>query len=382
MKRIILLGCTGSIGTQSVDVIRHHQDKFKIVAMACGSNIEMLETMTDMCDYFNVKNETDAKMLQIKYPDKHFTSGDDGILKLIENVECDLVINSLVGFLGLLPTLKAIEMKRDVALANKESLVAGGDLVLKALKEHNVNLYPIDSEHSAIFQCLQGNELKSVKKLIITASGGSFRDKSRDELVNVTVEDALNHPNWSMGKRITIDSSTMMNKGFEVIEAHYLFNIDYENIDVIINTQSIIHSMVEYTDKSFIAQLGTADMRLPIQYAINYPERIELFSDDELDLASIGHLDFRKMDYERFPLLALAFKAGQRAGNSGAILNAADEASVELFLNNEISYLDIEKFIFKAYENIPFIENVTLQDIIDTDKITRKYVYDLVRSKE
>lgn len=381
MKRLILLGATGSIGTQCIDVVIEHSNDFEIIAMACGSNINKLEeimTMYPSCSYFSVKSEDDATQLSEKYSDKTFFYGMDGISKLLD-LDGDVVVNALVGFIGLEPSLKTIKRHMVLALANKESLVTGGELVKKALKEHNGIMYPIDSEHSAIFQCLQGNEKSQVNKLIISASGGSFRDKSREELVSVSVEDALNHPNWSMGKRITIDSATMMNKGFEVIEAFYLFDIDFDHIDVIINKESIIHSMVEYKDKSVIAQLGTADMRIPIQYALTYPKRLSLEQTPSLDLCKIGSLNFMEMNYERYPLLKLAFEAGKRGGNSGAILNAADEVAVEFFINKKISFLEIEDLIFKAYEEIEFISSPTFDDIKRTDQMTREY---LIRSLE
>lgn len=376
MKKLILLGATGSIGTQTFDVVSNHSDMFRIVGMACGHNIDKLKEIIELsdCDYYNVAEQYDADSLSKLYPEKHFSYGNDGLLHLIE-LDADMVVNALVGFLGLIPSLHAIECKKDLALANKESLVVGGDLVKQYIDKYKVNLYPIDSEHSAIFQCLQGNKKEQLKKIVITASGGSLRNLNRDQLGEVTVDQALNHPNWKMGKRITIDSATMMNKGFEVIEAHYLFDIGYDQIDVLINTESVIHSMVEYIDKSYIAQMGTADMRLPIQYAINYPDRFDLISEDELDLANMGAIHFMKMDYERYPLLKLAFEAGKRGGNSGAIINAADETAVELFIEKKISFLEIEDLIFKAYKNIPYIKKVKLSDLVDTDKKTREYIY-------
>lgn len=380
MKRLILLGATGSIGTQCIDVVNEHSTEFEIIAMACGSNIKKLEeimTMYPSCNYFSVKSEDDATRLSEKYSDKTFFYGMDGVSKLLD-LDGDVVVNALVGFIGLEPSLKTIERHMVLALANKESLVTGGELVKKALKEHDGTMYPIDSEHSAIFQCLQGNEKSQVHKLIISASGGSFRDKSREELVSVSVEDALNHPNWSMGKRITIDSATMMNKGFEVIEAFYLFDIDFDHIDVIINKESIIHSMVEYKDKSVIAQLGTADMRIPIQYALTYPKRLSLEQTPSLDLCKIGSLNFMEMNYERYPLLKLAFEAGKRGGNSGAILNAADEVAVDFFINKKISFLEIEDLIFKAYKEIEFISSPTFDDIKRTDQMTREYLIRLL----
>ena len=376
MKRLILLGATGSIGTQCIDVVKEHSFEFEIVAMACGSNIDKLEEIMKeypSCKHFSVSKQIDALQLSKKYPNKIVYYGMDGVSKLLD-LNADIVVNALVGFIGLEPSLKTIERHMVLALANKESLVTGGELVKAALKKYNGIMYPIDSEHSAIFQCLQGNDKAQVHKLIISASGGSFRDKSRAELTSISVEEALHHPNWSMGKRITIDSATMMNKGFEVIEAFYLFDIDFDDIDVIINKESILHSMVEYKDKSVIAQLGTADMRIPIQYALSYPKRIPLKQTPSLDLCEIGALHFMEIKEERYPLLKLAFEAGRRGGNSGAILNAADEVAVEFFINKKISFLEIEELIFKAYKEIEFISSPTLDDIKRTDQMTREYL--------
>ena len=261
-----------------------------------------------------------------------------------------------------------------MALANKESLVAGGVLVRDMLQKTNTQLFPIDSEHSAIFQCLQGNKKEQVKRLIITASGGSFRDKNRDELENVTVEETLNHPNWSMGKRITVDSATMVNKGFEVIEAHFLFDLGYDQIDTVLHKQSIIHSMVEYEDHAIIAQLGSADMRLPIQYAICYPERPILKEDKPLDMTKTLSLDFKEMDYERYPMLKVAYEIGRKEGNLGAVFNGADEQAIELFLDHKIQFLDIEKSIVEALKKIPYIEHPTLEQLEWSDMEARKCV--------
>ncbi len=379
MKKIILLGATGSIGTQCVDVVSHHADAFEIVALSAGHNIEALKEIlnqvhvSDVC----VIEEADAKALQSEYPDITFHHGDAGILELID-LHADVVVNALVGFAGLAPSLKTIESHKVLALANKETLVVGGDLVLEKLKEYKGTMYPIDSEHSAIFQALQGNQKEAVENLVVTASGGSFRDKTRDELKDVTVAQALHHPNWNMGARITIDSATMMNKGFEVIEAHYLFGVDYAHIQVLMNKESIIHSMVQYVDHSFMAQLGTADMRLPIQYALTYPERLPLYDATPLDLASIGTLHFQNVDFERYPLLKLAYEAGQRAGNSGAILNGADEAAIDLFLQEKISFLQIEEMIQGAYESIAYVAHPTYEDLKETDRLARAYVYQKV----
>lgn len=380
MRRIILLGATGSIGTQCVDVVVEQSKEYEIVAMACGTNIAKLEELMmqcPSCHMFSVKAAKDAEYLRRKYPQSTFYVGDLGLMELLD-VKADVVVNALVGFLGLQPSLKTIAQQMDLALANKESLVAGGELVKKALAASTSKLYPIDSEHSAIFQCLQGNQKKDVYRLILSASGGSFRDKTRDQLQGVSVEDALHHPNWSMGKRITIDSATMMNKGFEVIEAFYLFDIPFDQIEVIIHQESIVHSMVEYVDRSVIAQLGNADMRIPIQYALSYPHRLPLNQVERLDLCKLGSLHFNEWEEERYPLLKLAFDAGRRGGNSGAILNAADEVAVELFLSGRISFLEIERYIYKAYEQMAFLKNPTVEDIIKTDKDTRNYLYQLV----
>ncbi len=380
MKQIILLGATGSIGMQSIDVVLQHQDMFHIVGISCGKNISKLKEILSMIqvEHVCVQLKEDYIQLQKEYPHIHFYYGDEGILQLLDLPLGDIVINSIVGFAGLAPTLKTIQTKRVLALANKESLVVGGELVKKELEVYDGVMYPIDSEHSAIFQALQGNKKEEIHKLVITASGGSFRNKTREELKDVSVEDALNHPNWSMGNRITIDSATMMNKGFEVIEAHYLFDIDFERIEVLMNTESIIHSMIHYVDHSFMAQLGTADMRLPIQYAIAYPQRLPLQSDEILDLAKIGTLHFKEVSFERYPLLALAYEVGKRKGNSGAVVNAADEVCVELFIEGKISFLEIESIIQKSLDEIPYIAQPTYEDLYNSDIKTRAYVYNLV----
>ncbi len=375
MKKIILLGATGSIGTQSVDVVIHHPDEFTIVGLSCGHNIAKLKEILSMIEvkHVCVCEKNDAEELSVLYPKIQFFHGSNGLLSLI-SLEADIVINALVGFAGLEPSLKTIEEGKVLALANKESLVVGGPLVKDYLTKYHGTMYPIDSEHSAIFQALQGNSHDEIAKLVVTASGGSFRDYNREELKNVSVEQALNHPNWSMGARITIDSATMMNKGFEVIEAHYLFDVDFDDIEVLMNKESIIHSMVRYVDHSFMAQLGTADMRLPIQYALSYPKRIPLYGEEILDLANIGTLHFQNVSYERYPLLKLAYQAGRRGGNSGAIINGADEAAIALFLENKISFLMIETLIEEAYMALPFIENPTLEDLKKTDAMAREFV--------
>lgn len=381
MKQIILLGASGSIGEQTLDVIRSHPELFELAAFSVRSR---LASAYKILDEFKVraicvKDEQDADEIRKKYPHLDIHIGDQGLLELAALPYGDTLVNALVGFVGLLPTLKAIECRKDIALANKETLIVGGKFVKAAVKEYGVSLKPIDSEHSAIFQCLQGNAHSSVEKLIITASGGSFRDRSRDQLQGVTVKEALSHPNWSMGAKITIDSATMMNKGFEVIEAHYLFDIDYDKIEVLLHRESIVHSLVQYCDHALMAQLGTADMRLPIQYALTHPARLPLMNSETLDLAKIGTLHFEKADFDRYPLLGLAYKAGRLEGNACAIMNAANEEAVALFLAGRITFLDIETYVFKAVESIEFIENATLEDIIRSDGAARAFVNEAVK---
>ena len=381
MKKIILLGASGSIGTQTIDVIKHHQDEYELVAFSVGKRIQEVHNILSEFDVKEVcvSSESNAQMLSKEYPHVHFTSGDEGLLHLVSLEEGNWVVNALVGSVGLRPTLVAIEHGKNIALANKETLVVGGKFVKEALKKHQVELTPIDSEHSAIFQCLQGIKREDIDKLIITASGGSFRDKTRDELKGVSVKQALSHPNWSMGAKITIDSATLMNKGFEVIEAHYLFDIDYDDIDVLLHKESIIHSLIQTKDTALLAQMGTADMRLPIQYALSYPKRYDLVNGEKCDLAKIGTLHFDYPDTVRFPLLKTAYECGRKEGNACAILNAANEIAVHAFLNEQIEFLDIEKLIFRALEDIEYIENATLEDVFETDRKTRAYVSELLK---
>lgn len=373
MKRILLLGATGSIGLQTVDVIEQHPDLFCLVGIAAGHQTSVMNEIIQKHPSIQVVGIADAsKKDNIQFD--HVFAGENAMIDCIQNCEYDILVNAVVGFRGLKPTLTSLNKGIDVALANKESLVAGGVLVREALKKTNKHLYPIDSEHSAIFQSLQGNDKKSVKRLIITASGGSFRDKTRDELNDVTVEQTLKHPNWNMGKRITVDSATMVNKGFEVIEAHYLFDVDYDSIDVVLHRQSIVHSMVEYNDNAVIAQLGSADMRLPIQYALCYPNRPILKEDKPLDMIKTIDLNFKEMDFERYPMLKLAYSIGKKEGNLGAVFNGADEQAVELFLDKKISFLDIEKSIEEACLHAQYIESPTLEQLEASDLWARKFV--------
>lgn len=385
-KRILLLGASGSIGTQTIDIIEQHPEQYELVSFGVGKNINYARKLLTKypVSLISVERKEDSEELQKEFPHTRVTYGNKGLVELATNVNYDLLVNALVGFVGLEPTLKALETKHNVALANKETLVVGGELVNKAALENGCVITPIDSEHSAIAQCLAGNPYKQIKKLIITASGGSFRKKTREELKDVTVEEALSHPNWTMGAKITIDSATMMNKGFEVMEAHYLFDIPYEQIEVLMHDESIIHSMVEYKDGAVMAELGTPDMRIPIQYAISDPEnlRSELNLGESLDLAKVATMHFHAPDYNRFPLLKLAYDIGQNPGTNQAVLNASNEVANAAFRNHRIPFLMIEEVVFKtveAFENKPV---TSLKELIEVDQKARKYAEDYIRNKE
>lgn len=380
MKKICVLGVTGSIGQQTVDVVKHHQEEFEIVAMSAGKNIDLLEkTMTIIhAKHICVQNQKDMEYLQRKYKNIHFYCGQEGLIQISTLTEVDIVLNAIVGFAGLVPTMKAIESCKDIALANKETLVVAGHLIIPLVKEYGVQLLPVDSEHSAIFQCINGEYHGEIHKIILTASGGSFRDKSRHELKNVSVEDALKHPNWSMGAKITIDSATLFNKGLEVMEARWLFDVDYDDIEVLIHPESIIHSMVEYQDTAVIAQLGTPDMRLPIQYALTYPHRFPLLGGKRLSLSDVGTLHFESPDFHRFRALALAYEAGRKGGSMPCVLNAANEQANALFLNKKIAFLDIEKYVEEAMRSHHWIDNPTLDQLIEIDQWARNFVQERV----
>lgn len=375
MRDLVILGASGSIGTQTIDVCLKHADEFRIIGLAVGRNVDYLrELLGKFKDVKYACTQDVHDELKTEFPDITFYHGDEGLNQMAQIKEYDLLVNALVGFTGFIPTLKAIENKKDIALANKETLVAGGELVKKALKENNVQLYPIDSEHSAIFQCIHGNRHEDIKRLIVTGSGGSFRDLPVEALSDVTVEAALKHPCWSMGAKITIDSATMMNKGFEVMEAHYLFDIDYDDIDVILHRESIVHSMVEFNDGSVLAQMGNPDMRVPIQYALMYPKHVECPNYHQLDLGKVMTLNFKEMDYQRYPLVKVAKEIGKYGGNLGAILNGANDTAVALFLNHEIKFLDIEKSIISALKACKYIADPTVQDIVDAHEWAKNYV--------
>lgn len=374
MKHISLLGATGSVGTQTLDVIREHPESFKLVAFSSGRNLELTRKIITEFQpaLVSVAKKEDCDTLRQEFANTAITFGQEGLVEVAIFDKADVLVNAVLGSVGLYPTLQAIEAGKTIAIANKETLVTAGHLVMEAAKKYNVPILPVDSEHSAIYQCLQGEKEKNIERLIITASGGSFRDLSRAELQHVTVEDALKHPNWSMGAKITIDSATMMNKGLEVIEAYWLFALAYDKIDVLLHKESIIHSMVEFHDSSVIAQLGTPDMKVPIQYALTYPDRLPLRSAERLDLARIGKLHFQEMDLERFRCLHFAIEAGKAGGTLPTVLNAANEVAVSRFLKGEISFLQIEELIERALNNHRLIVNPSLAIIQEVDQETRK----------
>jgi 1-deoxy-D-xylulose-5-phosphate reductoisomerase len=380
LKYISLLGATGSIGTQTLDIIKEHSDEFKLVAMSVGKNIELTRKFVKefQPELVSVQEKSLSDTLKAEFPGTRFTYGQEGLIEVATFKSANILVNAVLGSVGLNPTLQAIEEGKTIAIANKETLVTAGHLVIEAAKRNQVPLLPVDSEHSAIFQALQGENTKNIERLIITASGGSFRDRTRDQLENVTVQEALNHPNWSMGAKITIDSATMMNKGLEVIEAHWLFDMPYEKIDVVLHKESIIHSMVEFHDSSIIAQLGSPDMRVPIQYALTYPDRMPLSTAKRLDLVEVGMLHFQKMDFERFRCLRFAYEAGRLGGTFPTVLNAANEVASAAFLQGKIRFLQIEELVEKALEKHQTIENPSLALIQEVDKETRQFVYSLL----
>ena len=381
VNKLSVLGSTGSIGTQTLDVARKHN--MQISALTAHSNIELLE---EQIREFKpavavVYDENRAKELKLKIKDldTKVYSGMDGLLHAATLDDCDLVVNAVVGMVGLKPTLASIEAKKNIAFANKETLVAGGALVMDAAKKNGVTLFPVDSEHSAIFQCLQAcPPEKSLKKIILTASGGPFFGKTYDELKDVTVAQALNHPNWSMGAKITIDSATMMNKGLEIIEAAWLFDMSPDDIDVVVHRESIIHSMIEFVDNSVLAQLGLPDMRIPIQYAITYPHRYES-PVQSLDFSKISSMTFYHPDYDTFKCLDACKKAFKRGGVIPAVANGANEVANKLFRDGKISFLEIGELVCSAVDNFEYKESKNLSDVLEADKAAREYVYNCIK---
>lgn len=370
MKNIAVLGSTGSIGTQTLEIVRANDD-INVVSLAAGSNIEMLEKQIRefkpqvVCVY----NEKKAEELKIKVSDTDvkIVTGMDGLIETAVIKTADIVLTAVVGMIGIRPTIAAIKAGKDIALANKETLVTAGHIIMPLAKECGIRILPVDSEHSAIFQSLQGNKKSQLSKILLTASGGPFRNTPKEDLKNVTVKDALKHPNWSMGRKITIDSATMVNKGLEVIEAKWLFDVDIDNIEVVVQPQSLIHSMVEYVDGGIMAQLGTPDMKLPIQYALFYPDRRTL-DGKRVNFFDIANITFYKPDRDKFKGFDLAFRAGKTGGSLPTIYNAANELAVSKFLNEEIRFLDIPELIEMAMNNHKVIDNPSLEQILESEK--------------
>lgn len=381
MKSISILGATGSIGTQTLDVIRNSEGTINLIGITANSSVDKIKEIIKEFKpkYVGMMELNSAKVIEEfcneSYPEIKVFSGIDGLIKIATLDEIDTVVTSVVGMIGLKPTMAAIEAKKDIALANKETLVVAGELVMNKAKENNVRILPVDSEHSAIFQSLSGYKNKDINKIILTASGGPFRGKNLEDLKDVTVKEALKHPKWNMGQKISIDSASLMNKGLEVIEAHFLFDTDYDNIEVVVHPQSIIHSMVEYKDASIIAQMGTPDMRLPIQYALNYPERKGMIA-KPLNFYEVGSLTFEKPDLDTFKCLKFAYDAGKIGGLAPTILNGANEEAVALLLEEKIKFLQIAEIIEECM-NV-FKENyyyeLTLENIVELDKKVRKYI--------
>ncbi|MCB7303846.1 1-deoxy-D-xylulose-5-phosphate reductoisomerase [Bariatricus massiliensis] len=379
MKKIAILGSTGSIGTQTLEVVRENKD-IKVTGLAAGSNIELLEAQIREFKpaVVAVWSEEKAGELRTRVRDTDVlvVTGMDGLMEVAVMEESEILVTAIVGMIGIRPTIAAIEAGKDIALANKETLVTAGHLIMPLAKKHNVKILPVDSEHSAIFQSLQGSGEREVHKILLTASGGPFRGRTQEQLLNVRVEDALKHPNWAMGRKITIDSSTMVNKGLEVMEAKWLFGVEIDDVQVVVQPQSVIHSMVEFVDGAVIAQLGTPDMKLPIQYALYYPERRYL-PGERLDFWSIGHLDFEKPDMDTFYGLQLAYEAGRTGGTQPTVYNAANELAVSQFLNKEIHYLEIIEIIEDCMKAHRPIMNPTVEQILDTEAET----YERIKSR-
>ena len=379
MKKIAILGSTGSIGTQTLEVVRENKD-IEVLGLAAGNNIKLLERQIRE---FHPKmaavwSEERAKELRenVKDLDIKIVSGMEGLIELSVMEESEILVTAIVGMIGIRPTIEAIKAGKDIALANKETMVTAGHIIMPLAKEYQVAILPVDSEHSAIFQSLQGGQEKALHKILLTASGGPFRQKTREELLNIQVEDALKHPNWEMGRKITIDSSTLVNKGLEVIEAKWLFDVSLDQIEVVVHPQSIIHSMVEYVDGAIIAQLGTPDMKLPIQYALYYPER-RFLPGDRLDFAELSKLTFEKPDMETFYGLRLAFEAGKEGGSLPTVFNAANELAVSKFLDRKIKYLEIPEIIEHCMQAHKTIADPSVDEILQTEQ----EVYEQIESR-
>ena len=368
-RKISIIGSTGSIGTQALEVIDKIRDRFEIIALAGGSNVELLKKQAEKYQPKLVSSSANPELLAGNHNAKILT-GMNGLEEICSNKENDIILVACSGKIGLRPTLKAIENGIDIALANKETLVMAGDIVMAKAKKHGVKIIPVDSEHCAIHQCIK--DISQVDKLIITASGGPFLHKTVDEMKNATVKEALAHPRWNMGRKITVDSATLMNKGLEIIEAHHLFGFDYDDIEVVVHPQSIVHSAIEYKDGSVIAQLGLPSMHIPIQYAITYPERYEGIKSKSFSFAEIARLDFEKPDFEKFPTVKLAYKAGKTGGTATVCLNAANEEAVFAFLDGRIKLYEIYEITKKIYDEHEVIQNPTIDEIFEVDAAIRE----------
>jgi 1-deoxy-D-xylulose-5-phosphate reductoisomerase len=378
MKNIAVLGSTGSIGTQTLEVVRSNSD-FRVSFIAANTNIDLLyeQFLEFRPEAIGVYDYKAADLLKERLKDENveILYGMEGLIEGVCRKGIDIVVTAMVGMIGLRPTIEAIKMGSDIALANKETLVTAGHIIMKLAKENNVKILPVDSEHSAIFQCLNGESKRDIDKILLTASGGPFRGMKREEMKKVTLSEALKHPNWSMGKKITIDSATMVNKGLEVIEAKWLFDVDFDNIEVIVQPQSLIHSMILFNDGAIMAQLGTPDMKLPIQYALTYPER-RFLKGARVDFDTLSQINFSKPDFENFKGLKLAYEAGRKGGTLTTVYNAANEYAVNEFLNERISYLEITDIIEFAMDRHKITQNPDLEKIIETEK----EVYEIIKS--
>lgn len=377
MKKLAILGSTGSIGTQTLEVVKEHPDELSVVALAAGTNkeklMEQIKEFHPLAVCLGDEKKAQELRRELAGTKTEVYSGMEGLIAIAGMEESDIVVTAVVGMMGIRPTMEAIRRGKDIALANKETLVTAGHLIMPMAKEHGVKILPVDSEHSAVFQCLHGARRQDVDSILLTASGGPFRGRTKEELMHVTLEDALKHPNWAMGKKITIDSSTMVNKGLEVMEAHWLFDVDYDRIQVVVQPQSLIHSMVQFVDGAVLAQLGTPDMKVPIEYALFYPQRRSL-SGERIDFGRLKDITFEQPDMEVFRGLSLAIEAGKTGGSMPTVFNAANEKAVAMFLNRQIGYMDIVKIIEECMEAHTVQANPSLQQILDTEQWVYQFI--------
>lgn len=382
MKKVTILGSTGSIGRQTLEVIEKLEEDYIIEGLSCGQNIELLKLQIEKFhpSFVCVENKEDALKLREIFKNIKFLYGEEGLFELASNNDNNILVVALSGKAGLKPTIAAIKNGINVALANKETLVTAGEIVMQLARQNKIELLPVDSEHSAIFQCLKGNNRSSINKLLITASGGPFLNKTEEDMRHAKLNEVLSHPKWNMGKKITVDSATLMNKGLEVIEAHHLFDIDYDKINVVIHPQSIIHSAVEYCDGSVIAQMGLPSMHIPIQYALTYPERVQGIKTNSFNLQKCVNLSFYEPDYIKFPLLKLSYNLGKEGGTMPLCMNAANEEAVLAFLKGKIKFFDINNIVLKMVENYNNIKNPSIDDIFEEDKKVRMKTLDLLKN--